>query len=267
MTNTLLILGLAIVMLAQGVALRPADLVPAEGRGAAVVALVVLRLVALPLIALGTGWMLGLDGPLAAGLVLAALSVPAVAAIPLAGVSGAALPLLTSMIAIGTLAGLVWWPVAGGAMLDQAGAGWVLRDVLLRAALPFAVGMWLRSRGITGGAILPILASVAIGAMTVVALVRGEGGVWVSLQASVVMAISAVLLGMLIGQALRLGAEVPTTLAYGVLMPSVALPIGLTAGLDPSLALPAAVWGIVSYIVATILIILRQRLANPQRSR
>lgn len=254
MASQLFLAALGVVMLAQGMALHPADL-RVGGAARPVALMLVLRLIALPLLALAAAWMSGLQGPLAVGLVLAALAPPTVAALPLAGVAGAALPLLSGLIGIGTLAALLVW-----AMLGWGLPGQLVQDLLICAALPFGAGLLLRHRGYGGGQVLPLAASVLTGVMIVAALVRGWGpGAWNSVQAGLLLAIAAAVLALLAGRSARLDQSQSQSLAFATLMNAVALPIGLTASLDPAIAVPAATYGIAIYAVAIGLLVLRLR--------
>lgn len=256
----ILICGLPVVMLAQGLALKPDDLRLTDGEAMPVIGMLLLRLIVMPLVAYGAGQVLGLEPALAVGLILVTLAVPTVAALPLAGVSGATLPLLSSMIAVGTLAGLIWWPIAVNMLVENASPIALWRDMLLLAGLPFAAGLYLRARGTTGGRLLPIVASVAIGAMNLCAIIRGfDLGVWTALKGAIVLAIVAILTGILLGRVMQLRSDGPTTLAYAVMMSAVALPIGLSARMDPAFGLPSGVYGFVIYCAATVLITMRMR--------
>lgn len=251
---------LFVVMLAQGLTLRPSDLTVPPGGGRVLGLSLALRYVLTPILALVAGYIFGLDlnGHHATGLLLAAFALPSVAVLPLAAVGGAALPLAAALTAIGTVVGLILWPVVIYLTFTPADPGLLLWPWLIFAVIPFAAGLGLRSSGIGGGRWLPIVASMAIGSIYLIALAQGWGpGLWAVLQACLFLAIALVTVTLLLGRRLTLQDDQTATLTFTTLVPMAALPIGLTAWADPSLWPPMAIWGILAYLGAGLLIFQR----------
>jgi predicted Na+-dependent transporter len=254
MASQLFLVALGVVMLAQGMALHPSNL-HIRGAGRPLALMLVLRVVCLPFLAMACGWIFELDAPLLMGLLLAIAAPPTVAALPLAGVAGAALPLLAVLIGVGTVAGLLFW-----ALVVWGFPGQVVQDLLICAVLPFGAGLLLRHRGYGGGRVLPFLTSILTGAMIVAALLRGwEPGAWNAVPAALMLALATAVLALLTGRLMRLDPSQSLSLTFATLMSLVVLPIGLTAALDPAYAVPAALYGIAIYVVAIALMVLRLR--------
>ncbi|AUH62809.1 hypothetical protein CX676_00410 [Paracoccus zhejiangensis] len=253
---------LFVVMLAQGLTLRPADLsVPPHDRGLLWLSLA-LRYVLTPILALVAGFIFGLDlnGHHATGLTLAAFAVPSVAVLPLVAVGGAALPQAVFLTAIGSAVGLILLPLVLWLTFTPADLGMLFWPWLIYAVIPFAAGLGLRSLGFNGGRWLPIISSAAIGVIYLIALIKGWGpGIWAVMQACLFLAIALVTIALLLGRRLALPDDQTATLTFTTLLPMAALPIGLTTWADPQLWPPMAIWGILAYLGAGLLIILRLR--------
>lgn len=264
MIQTLLSVGLVIVMLAQGAALgRGALRIPADQRRA-VGWVLIARLILLPVLALLLSWGFGLGLGWGIGLLLACLLPVSVAALPLAGVLGAHVQLTATLAAVTTLAAIVAVPLLP-ALAEGYRLGEVLTSMLFLVALPFAVGLMLPAALAPLRRALPILASVVGGLMILAALWVGlaQNGFDAALVA-IVLAIAALLLAGAVGRAA--GLEGPQTLAVtlALLIPAAPVAIGLAAILGGSawfgaIAMPSAVFAVTGYALAVMLIVLRLR--------
>lgn len=250
---------LFIVMLAQGAALRPADL-SLRGVPAAVWQGLTLKLLAMPVIAWLCGWMFDLSDQARAGLLLLALAPASVGALALGGVLGADLSRLSRLIALSTLASLIWLPLVGMVFLEQ-GPGFTA--LIGTIALPLLLGLVLGGRMQTLAQPLAMLASILGGAMIVVALWQGwPAAEWAILQAAVLLALSVGVLGLYAARAMGQGGQGnASATALALLLAESAVPIGLAALIwgeaFGAYAVPAAIYAIAAYGAAILLVVRR----------
>lgn len=242
---------LALVMLAQGVALAPTRVLPGLAwRGVAI-------RIALPLVATGVALALAMPTVEGLGLLLAALAPPAVGALPLAGLMGANVVLLSGLVLIGTalapaLLFLVWGQVA-------------VMPVLVWVILPFALGFALRNLLAPWERTLAMAASVASGVMVIVTLWRAWGDPLAAPDLAAIGALLVVLAGGALAGLLGRGQSEgdSAALLLSALIPVPAVPIGLAAAVMAddfaAVALPAALTVIAGYALAIGFIILRLR--------
>ena len=252
--------ALFVVMLAQGAALSPGATRAAPRRP--VLLILLLRFLILPLVALGAGLAFDLPGPARAGLILVALSPAAVGALPLGGVAGANLPVLSALIGATS-----WTFLLASPLLTAIGPGIGTGDAVATAALwvglPLLLGRLLAGRLGGLGRALTLGASVLTGAMLVVALLSGwDAAAPGTAQSALVLAIAAAGLGLWATRALGGGDDEAFAQALAALVVTPPVVIGLAAALSGPgtwtlAAYPAAVHGIVMYLTALALIILR----------
>ncbi|MCQ0969817.1 hypothetical protein MLD63_05160 [Paracoccus sp. TK19116] len=255
-------LCLFLVMLAQGAAFRPADFsaTPEARRTWRALAA---KLLVLPLVAWLCGWSFGLTSAAQSGLMLLALAPAGMGSVAFAAVTGADLPRLRRLIALSTVTAIVWLPLVASPTLDVEGVSGTISAMLLVVALPFALGMALRPWLGAGARWLAPGASLLSGAMILITLWYGwTASGWEVLQAVLVLALAAALMGTLAAR--RAGPEGrahATAFALALLIVETAVPIGLAArlwGADfAAVAMPAALYAILSYALAILLIVTR----------
>lgn len=250
---------LFIVMLAQGAALRPADL-SLRGVPAPVWQGLALKLLAMPVIAALSGWMFDLPPAARDGLLLLALAPASVGALAFGGVLGADLSRLTRLIGLSSLASLIWLPLIGALVLE---AGLPLTGFVGVVVLPFLLGVAAGGRLPRLVQPLAMLASLLGGAMIVVALWQGwPMAEWAILQAVLVLALAVGVLALYAARAMGQGGQGnASATALALLLAESAVPIGLAAliwgaGFGPY-AVPAAIYGIAAYGAAITLVVRR----------
>lgn len=250
---------LFIIMLAQGLSLRPADLDP-RGVTRPVWQGLLLKLLAMPLIAWACAWMFDLSDAARAGLVLVALAPASVGALALGGVLAADLPRLTRLIGLSSLACLIWLPLIGALFLGiEPPLGAMIGTVLV----PLVLGLALAGPLARIAQPLAMLASILGGAMIVAALWQGwPAAEWSVLQAAVLLALAVGVLGLYAARGLGQGGQGnASATALALLMAESAVPIGLAAliwGADfGPYAVPAAIYAIAAYGAAIALVLRR----------
>ncbi|AUH35012.1 hypothetical protein [Paracoccus tegillarcae] len=265
MLTALLLPGLFIVMMAQGAALQPRHLWEWRDDWPAISLAFLLRLIVVPVVVLLLAKPLirywDIDVFAGAGLVIAFLAPPSVAAMALVAISGGVLPLLATLIIGGTVISVLLWPVLGGPLMNMADAPWLWTDVLLWVVMPVLLGMFLRGKGYAVTRFLPILASVVTGATIIAALYLGWDDDSLSiLLATTILLFVVLILTILAGRLIRLGGDALLTLCLTVLIPVVVMPIALGTRTEiPQMGFASACYGIIGYVLAFVLIVLRQR--------
>lgn len=263
MVQPLFILGLVIVMLAQGMAVPQRDMLRWPGHGREMLFFALLRLILLPALALlmGRCLMRALEiGMLnGTGLVMAALAPPATAGMALAAVSGGSVLLLGRMAGLGTVFSFLVMPPLLAALVMHAPIEQGYAVVLLLAGLPFCIGLLLRQRAAGLEPRLAMLASVATGAMMLTSLLLGWDGETPALAlAMALMLIAALAVTARGARLLRLPGDSVQSMVLTLLIPVVAMPIALVGGYF-NVAAAAALLGIMGYALALLLVILRLR--------
>ncbi|TRW97355.1 hypothetical protein FNJ84_07495 [Paracoccus sp. M683] len=263
MIQPLFCLGLVIVMLAQGMALQPRDIGDWAGARRDMLFFLALRIVLLPAMALilGRALMRGLEiAPLTgSGLVMAFTAPPAVAGLALAAVSGGSAAVFARLAAVGTVISLIIAPVLLAPLVMQAPFEAAVLLVLLLAGLPFSIGMMLRQWAAQFGRMPATIASVVTGAMMLATFVLGwDGDAPVTILAVAIMLVVALAMTIAGAQLLRLPPGSAQAVTLSTLIPVTAMPMALAGGHFP-IGLAAASYGVMGYLVALALIVLRLR--------
>lgn len=184
-------------------------------------------------------------------------------------VSLTAVSSLLAVISIPLLVGLAFMVFGGGYQSVQVPALQMMLSLLLMTLLPVVIGMWVRARSERVARWLEPKISL-FGALFLALLVLGvlvrEGddvlaGLHQTGAAIVLLNLGMLTLGLLLALALRLNAAQTTsiTLETGIQNSTLAILIATSFLQDEQLAVPAALYSLVMYVSAGLVVLVRRR--------
>lgn len=266
LTSVVLPLALAVIMTTLGLSLTAADFrrVVVEPRGV-LIGLANLLLVS-PLLAFAAAEAFGLDPVLAVGLVLLGASPGGTLANLLTHLARGETALSVTMTAISSVAAVVTVPLWLGLAIDHFGAGLgddvsmggVVLKVLAITVVPLSIGMAYRARrperaaeleprlkrvalvvfvGVVAGAVVSEWSNVrdSIGAVALAALALNVAAMAISFSAA---------------RLARLDDRRATAIAMELGIHNSTLTIAVASGIDPELAIPAAIYSAFMFLTA-----------------
>lgn len=263
--NALLPLGLAVIMLAVGLKLTPADFARLAAHPKAVAAGVAAQVVMLPLLAVAISAVYPMAPVMAAGFIILAACPGGITSNLLTLLARGDVALALSVTAISTALSSVTLPVIAG--LTAAGSGGIalpfgptFGGVFAMTAVPVAVGMTWRRLSPSSAAKAERLvrpAAVAVFAAIVVFTFVKEWGAFIEHGATVGPAVVALNLAALAGaaglaNALKLPPAQRTAIALecGLQNAAVAIVIGAAVVGDPLLTVPAVLYALTMNVTA-----------------
>ncbi len=279
----LLLLALGLVMLGLGLSLRVEDFRRLVHHPRAVVIALLLQMVLLPAVCWGLIVAFGLPPVFAIGLMLLAASPGGVSANLFSHLFGGNVALNISLTAVNTVLSIVTLPLIANwaiqAFSTQAAAvplqGGKVAEVIAIVLIPVALGMFIAARRASFAARMErpfkVFSAFVLAAFAFIAIAR-EWQALVSSAASlggVVLAFNLIslLAGYYLSRAAGLAPPLATAISYeiGIHNSTLAIYIALNVLKDFQMALPAAVYSVSMYLVATAfgLLVLRRRRLEP----
>lgn len=275
----MLLLALAVVMFGLGLSLRVADFVRLRAHPKAVAIALGLQMVLLPAACWGLIAAFGLPSAYAVGLMLLAASPGGVSANLFSHLFGGNVALNISLTAINTLLSIVTLPlIANAAISAFAGGGQVVPlqtakvlEVVAIVLLPVAVGMaaaaWRPAFAARMERPFKLFSALVLAAFATIAIAKE----WQALVASfaslgaivLVFNLLSLLSGYYLSRLVGLERPLATAISYeiGIHNSTLAIYVALSVLKDFQLALPAALYSVSMYLVATAfgLAVLRRR--------
>jgi bile acid:Na+ symporter, BASS family len=266
----LLLLALALVMLGLGLSLRVQDFARLRHHPKAAVVALGLQVVVLPLVCWGLIRLFHLSPAVAVGLMLLAASPGGVSANLFSHLFGGNVALNISLTAVNTLLSMVTLPLITQLAIDSFLNGQVsvpfqsgkVFEVIGIILAPVAAGMFIASRypalaarlekpfKILSGLVLAAFATIAVAAewQALVKSALSIGGVVLSFN------LISLLSGYWVSRASGLNTSMATAISYeiGIHNSTLAMYIALSVLKDYEMALPAAVYSVSMYLVATV---------------
>lgn len=176
---------------------------------------------------------------------------------------------LLAVLSIPLLVGLAFQVFGGGYQAIRVPALQMMLSLMLMTLLPIALGMWIRARSVKWAAWLEpkisLFGMLFLGALILGVLIRQGDQVATGLMDSGLAIVSLNLIMMGLGFAsallLRLDSAQSTsiTLETGIQNSTLAMLIATSFLKDEQLALPAALYSLVMYVTATLVVIMRRR--------
>ena len=281
-SEVLLPVALAIIMVTLGLSLTPADFkrVLVVPRGVAI-GIGNLLLVS-PLLAFGVAELYGLEAVFAVGLVLLGASPGGTTANLLTHLARGDTALSVTMTAISSLAAVVTVPLYLGLAIDAFGAdvgsdvsmpGIVLR-VFLITVVPLAFGMWLRSRNPERVAAAEPRAKRIAMALFIIVVAGAVAAEWETFTehvgelaaATLTLNLLAMSVSYTISRAAKLDDRQATAIAMELGVHNATLAITVAAALSSELTVPAAVYSAFMFITAGLFARLMYRRNGPTES-
>ncbi|MEH6500255.1 MAG: bile acid:sodium symporter family protein [Pseudoalteromonas distincta] len=182
---------------------------------------------------------------------------------------------LLAVISIPLLVGLAFQVFGGGYQSISVPAAQMMISLMLMTLLPIALGMWVRSRSEKLARMLEpkisLFGALFLGALILSVLIRQGDQVMAGLLTSgvAVLALNLIMMALGSGSALllRLNSAQTTsiTLETGIQNSTLAMLIATSFLQDDELAVPAALYSLVMYVTATVVVIMRRRSARRAR--
>lgn len=176
---------------------------------------------------------------------------------------------LLAVLSIPLLVGLAFQVFGGGYHAIRVPALQMMLSLVLMTLLPIALGMWIRARSVKWATWLEpkisLFGMLFLGALILGVLIRQGDQVATGLMSSglAIVALNLIMMGLGLASALllRLDSAQSTsiTLETGIQNSTLAMLIATSFLQDEQLAVPAALYSLVMYVTATLVVIMRRR--------
>lgn len=176
---------------------------------------------------------------------------------------------LLAVLSIPLLVGLAFQVFGGGYQAIRVPALQMMLSLVLMTLLPIALGMWIRARSIKWATWLEpkisLFGMLFLGALILGVLIRQGDQVATGLMSSglAIVALNLIMMGLGLASALLLRLDdaqsTSITLETGIQNSTLAMLIATSFLQDEQLAVPAALYSLVMYVTATLVVIMRRR--------
>lgn len=263
-------LALALVMFGLGLTLTIADFTRVVKYPKAVVIALVCQVVVLPAVCLGLVLAFGLKGVLAVGMMLLVASPGGTSANLFSHLAGGDVALNITLTAINSVLAVFTLPVVVGLSMahfmgDEAAVGLQpakFVQVFAIVLVPVAIGMWVRKRFSAWAISMqkPVrIASVTVLALVILAaIVSGFQQLLDNIgtlgPVALLLSIFSLLIGYFVPKAFNVTREesIASAMEIGIHNATIAITIGLSVLNDETMAIPAAVYGVLMYLPAAV---------------
>lgn len=285
LSQVILPLCLFVIMLGMGLTLSPADFTRVLRFPRPALAGLGGQMLLLPLVGFALAAWLMPTPALAIGLVLLAACpggvtsnlVSYMARGDLAlSVTLTAVSSLLAVISIPLLVGLAFQVFGGGYQSIRVPASQMMLSLILMTLLPIALGMWIRARSEKLARWLEpkisLFGMLFLGALILSVLIRETDQVAAGLLSSglAILLLNLTMMALGLGAALLLqlnsAQTTAITLETGIQNSTLAMLIATSFLQDDQLAVPAALYSLVMYVTATLVVIARRRGWSPGRA-
>lgn len=263
-------LALALVMFGLGLTLTIADFTRVVKYPKAAVIALVCQVVVLPAVCLGLVLAFGLKGVLAVGMMLLVASPGGTSANLFSHLAGGDVALNITLTAINSVLAVFTLPVVVGLSMahfmgDEAAVGLQpakFVQVFAIVLVPVAIGMWVRKRFSAWAISMqkPVrIASVTVLALVILAaIVSGFQQLLDNIgrlgPVALLLSIFSLLIGYFVPKAFNVTREesIASAMEIGIHNATIAITIGLSVLNDETMAIPAAVYGVLMYLPAAV---------------
>ncbi len=278
LSQLILPLCLFIIMFGMGLTLVPADFTRIFRYPRPALAGLVGQMLLLPLVGFALAAWLMPTPALAIGLVLLAACPGGVTSNMVSYMARGDLALSVTLTAVSSLLAVASIPLIVGLAFQVFGGGYqaisvpalqMMLSLILMTLLPISIGMWVRSRSQKLALWLEpkisLFGMLFLGALILSVLYRQSDQVVTGLMGSglAIVALNVIMmaLGLTSALLLRLDAAQSTsiTLETGIQNSTLAMLIATSFLQDEQLAVPAALYSLVMYVTATLVVVMRRR--------